>query len=35
MKTSMKRLCPIFNTNRMVKEYVERFYLPRRNGTQS
>jgi starch phosphorylase len=28
MKTSMKRLCPIFNTNRMVREYVERFYLP-------
>ncbi|HVO97855.1 MAG TPA: alpha-glucan family phosphorylase [Bryobacteraceae bacterium] len=28
MKTSMKRLCPIFSTNRMVTEYVERFYLP-------
>jgi starch phosphorylase len=28
MKTSMKRLCPIFNTNRMVMEYAERFYLP-------
>jgi starch phosphorylase len=28
MKTSMKRLCPIFNTNRMVTEYVERFYIP-------
>jgi len=28
MKTSMKRLCPIFNTNRMVMEYVERFYIP-------
>jgi len=28
MKTSMKRLCPIFNTNRMVTEYAERFYTP-------
>jgi len=28
MKTSMKRLCPVFNTNRMVMEYVERFYIP-------
>ena len=28
MKASMKRLCPIFNTNRMVMEYVERFYIP-------
>ena len=28
MKSSMKRLCPIFNTNRMVREYVERFYIP-------
>jgi starch phosphorylase len=28
MKASMKRLCPIFNTNRMVTEYVERFYVP-------
>ncbi len=28
MKTSMKRLCPIFNTNRMVMEYVQRFYIP-------
>ena len=28
MKTSMKRLCPMFNTNRMVMEYVQRFYLP-------
>ena len=28
MKASMKRLCPVFNTNRMVKEYVERFYIP-------
>jgi glycogen phosphorylase len=28
MKTSMKRLSPVFNTNRMVMEYAERFYLP-------
>jgi glycogen phosphorylase len=28
MKASMKRLSPIFNTNRMVMEYVERFYVP-------
>ncbi len=28
MKASMKRLSPIFNTNRMVREYVERFYIP-------
>jgi starch phosphorylase len=28
MKHSMKRLSPIFNTNRMVREYTERFYIP-------
>ena len=28
MKTSMRTLCPVFNTNRMVREYAERFYLP-------
>jgi starch phosphorylase len=28
MKASMKRLSPIFSTNRMVAEYAERFYLP-------
>ena len=28
MKASMKRLCPVFNTNRMVMEYAERFYIP-------
>jgi alpha-glucan phosphorylases len=27
MRNSMKKLCPIFNTNRMVAEYTERFYL--------
>jgi glycogen phosphorylase len=28
MKASMKRLTPVFNTNRMVAEYAERFYIP-------
>lgn len=28
MKASMKRLCPVYNSNRMVMEYAERFYLP-------
>jgi starch phosphorylase len=28
MKNSMRKLCPVFNTNRMVHEYTERFYLP-------
>jgi starch phosphorylase len=28
MKNSMRDLCPIFNTNRMVKEYTEKYYLP-------
>ncbi len=28
MKTSMRKLCPVFSTNRMVAEYTERFYLP-------
>ena len=28
MKASMKRLSPIYSTNRMVAEYAERFYLP-------
>jgi starch phosphorylase len=28
MKASMRRLCPVFSTNRMVIEYTERFYLP-------
>src|SRR5208337_2943909 len=31
MKASMKRLSPIFSTNRMVAEYAERFYLPSAN----
>jgi len=28
MKDSMRGLCPRFNTNRMVKEYTDKFYLP-------
>ena len=28
MKASMRELCPAFNTNRMVREYAERFYVP-------
>jgi starch phosphorylase len=28
MKASMKELCPVFNTNRMVCQYVERAYIP-------
>jgi starch phosphorylase len=31
MKASMKRLSPVFSTNRMVAEYTERFYLPAAN----
>ncbi|NOY45693.1 MAG: glycosyltransferase family 1 protein [Deltaproteobacteria bacterium] len=27
-KTAMERLTPVFNTNRMVREYAERYYLP-------
>ncbi|GMU20876.1 MAG: glycogen phosphorylase [Phycisphaerae bacterium] len=28
MKSSMRTCCPMFNTNRMVREYTDRFYLP-------
>ncbi|MDR1942425.1 MAG: alpha-glucan family phosphorylase [Endomicrobium sp.] len=28
MKTSMQTLGPVFNTNRMVEEYVKKFYIP-------
>lgn len=28
MKGSMTAICPVFNTNRMIREYTERFYLP-------
>jgi starch phosphorylase len=30
MKRSMQALCPVFNTNRMVQQYVETAYLPAR-----
>jgi len=28
MRASMRRICPRFNTNRMVGEYADRFYVP-------
>ncbi len=28
MKNSIKTICPLFNTNRMVEEYATKFYLP-------
>ena len=28
MKASMHKLCPVFNTHRMVSEYWDRFYVP-------
>ncbi len=28
MKASIRTVCPVFNTDRMVSEYTERFYLP-------
>ena len=28
MKNSMEQICPVFNTNRMVREYSEQFYIP-------
>ncbi len=28
MKAAMRSICPIFNTNRMVRQYTEEFYLP-------
>jgi starch phosphorylase len=28
VKRSMKKLAPVFNTNRMVREYTEHFYMP-------
>ena len=31
MKESIKQIAPVFNTNRMVKEYYERFYIPAHN----
>ena len=42
MKSSMRAVCPVFNTNRMAREYTEKFYLPalsrfqtlNKNGTE-
>ena len=31
MKESISQIAPVFNTNRMVKEYYERFYIPAHN----
>jgi len=31
MKNSMREISPVFNTNRMVREYTERFYIPAKN----
>jgi starch phosphorylase len=28
MKNCLRKLAPVFNTNRMVKEYAEKFYVP-------
>ncbi len=28
MKTCMRKLAPVFNTNRMVRDYAEKFYVP-------
>lgn len=28
MKTAIRTICPMFNTNRMVQEYATRFYIP-------
>ncbi len=32
MKSSIRTLCPLFNTNRMVREYVEQLYLAAHSG---
>lgn len=28
MKNAIKKICPVFNTNRMVRDYTEKFYIP-------
>lgn len=38
MKNSIRMICPVFNTHRMVSEYTDRFYLPctiRRNALRA
>ncbi|MBN2363318.1 alpha-glucan family phosphorylase [candidate division WOR-3 bacterium] len=32
IKESMRTLCPVFNTNRMICEYTEKFYIPSHNS---
>ncbi|MBN1620098.1 alpha-glucan family phosphorylase [candidate division WOR-3 bacterium] len=32
MKESMRTLCPVFNTNRMIYEYTEKSYIPAHNS---
>ena len=34
MKASIQKLVPHFNTNRMVREYYEKFYVPAHRGTK-
>lgn len=35
MKESMKAICPVFNTNRMLAEYTDRFYIPAYEGWEA
>ncbi len=35
MKNSMTEICPVFNTNRMIREYTVRCYVPSMNKFQS
>ncbi|MGQ9582449.1 MAG: alpha-glucan family phosphorylase [Thermoplasmatota archaeon] len=35
MKTSMAGICPFFNTNRMVRDYLEKMYMPAASRFQS
>jgi len=35
MKASISTVCPVFNTDRMVSEYTERFYLPANSQAQA
>ncbi len=35
MKASIRRLAPVFNTNRMVGEYAERYYIPAARRSRS
>ncbi|MBN1150527.1 alpha-glucan family phosphorylase [candidate division WOR-3 bacterium] len=35
IKESMRSLCPVFNTNRMIYEYSQKFYIPSHNSFQN